>query len=416
MTTSTSEPVYVWAWLRGESTPVPAGVLERRSGSSDLSFRYGEKYMRRTNALPLYGLPFDGPTWHGATANLGMPAAIRDAAPDAWGRRVILQSVRPQSQDANELDEVIYLMRSGSNRLGALDFQASPRDYVPRVEAGTLDQLLSAAAMIEAGVHVPAHLERALLHGTAIGGARPKALLVDGGRQLLAKFSSSTDPYDVVGAEAASIYLAARAGIAVTDAALVQSLGRKVLVMDRFDRIGVDAGHDKRRMVVTGLTILRLPEQWLPVGSYPALVDALTKESSSPRGVNADVFRRVAFNIAIGNTDDHLRNHAAFWDGKSLDLTPAYDLSPVLRSGEVAAQALALDRAGNRTSSLNVLINAAPDYRLDRSTARAIALEVTTAIRDHWSDAAEFGRIAPAQQTLMWGRMFLNPGSVRGFE
>lgn len=409
MAATTSRQVFVWVWLPGSTSPIPAGVLERRGGTGDLRFRYGDQYRQRPDALPLYNLPIDGPTWHEASHNLKMPAAVRDASPDSWGRRVILQRLDPASEDTGDLDEVTYLLQSGSNRLGAIDFQTSPRDYVPRVETAPLDQLLDAAELVQQGMRLPDHLERALLYGTAIGGARPKALLNDAGRQLIAKFGTSTDTYDVVGAEAAGIYLARPLGIAVTDAQVVSSMGRKVLLLDRFDR-GPDG---TRRSVVSGLTILDLPEHWLPSGSYPDLLDTLLQQSASVTGLGESIFRRAAFNIAIGNTDDHLRNHAAFWDGTHLELTPAYDLSPVLRSGEAASQALALNRDGDRTSSLKVLINAAADYRLDRGPARDIAEEVVTTIEAQWDDAVDFAEMSEAQRELMWGRMFLNPGSVR---
>ena len=409
MATTTSKQVYVWTWLPGSTDPVPAGVLERRGGSVDLSFRYGEQYRERLNAVPLYNMPIDGPTWHEASHNLKMPAAIRDASPDSWGRRVILQRLDPASDDTEDLDEVTYLLQSGSNRLGAVDFQTSAREYEARVETAKLDQLLEAAELVQKGMKLPGYLERALLYGTAIGGARPKALLDDDGRQLIAKFSTSTDTYDVVGAEAASIYIARKLGIPVTDAQVVTSMGRKVLLLERFDR----GPEGTRRPVVSGLTILNLPEQWVPSGSYPDLLDKLLQQSASAKGLGKGIFRRAAFNIAIGNTDDHLRNHAAFWDGTHLELTPAYDLSPVFRSGETASQALALNRDGDRTSSLETLVNAAADYRLDKGTARNIAEEVTDAIATHWEDAVEFAEMTTADQDLMWGRMFLNPGSVR---
>ena len=403
--------MFVWAWLPGETEPVPAGVLERRGGSIDLSFRYGTQYQERPNALQLYNLPFDGPVWHPASHNLKMPAMIRDASPDSWGRRVILQRLDPASGDTDDLDEVTYLLQSGSNRLGALDFQTSSRDYVPREETATLDELHDAAEMVQRGTTLPEHLERALLNGTSIGGARPKASLTDQGRQFIAKFSTSTDSYDVVGAEAASVYIAGRLGIPVTEAQVVRSVGRKVLLLERFDR-GADG---TRRPVISALTMLDLPEQWVSIGSYPDLLDKLLEQSASAVSLGESIFRRAAFNIAIGNTDDHLRNHAAFWDGRHLELTPAYDLSPVLRSGDTASQALALGRSGDRTSSLETLVNVAADYRLDRATARDIAGEVTGAISTHWEEAADFAELTNAERTLMWGRMFLNAGSVRGF-
>lgn len=411
MATTTSDRVFVWAWLPGETSPVPAGVLERRGGSVELSFRYGDQYRERTGAVPLYRLPFDGPTWHEASHNLKMPAAIRDASPDSWGRRVILQRLDPASEETDDLDEATYLLQSGSNRLGAIDFQTQPREYVPRVEGATLEDLLHAAELLQRGMKLPEDLERALVYGTAIGGARPKALLDQGGRQFIAKFSTTTDTYDVVGAEAASIHIGSELGIPVTDAQVVRSTGRKVLLLERFDRYATGA----RRSVVSGLTILDLPEQWIPSGSYPDLLDALLQQSASGTGLAEEIFRRAAFNVAIGNTDDHLRNHAAFWDGRHLELTPAYDLSPVLRSGESASQALALNRRGERTSALETLVSAAADYRLERSRARDIAAEVTEGIAVHWNDAADFAELTLAERGLLWGRVFLNPGSVRGF-
>lgn len=409
MALTTSRQVFVWTWLPGATSPIPAGVLEQRGGTTDLSFRYGDQYRERPGAVSLYNLPFDGPIWHEASHNLKMPAAVRDASPDSWGRRVILQRVDPASEDTSDLDERTYLLESGSNRLGAIDFQTSAREYVPRVEDATLDNLLDAAEMVQRGTKLPEHLEKALLYGTAIGGARPKALLTDQGRQFIAKFSTSTDTYDVVGAEAASIYIARELGIPVTDTQVVNSMGRKVLLLERFDR----STNGARRSVVSGLTILDLPEQWVPTGSYPDLLDKLVQQSASARGLSDDVFRRAAFNIAIGNTDDHLRNHAAFWDGTHLQLTPAYDLSPMLRSGEEAAQALAVNRDGDRTSSLETLVSAAADYKLDRGVAREIAEEVVDTISTHWKDAADSAEITAPDRDLMWGRMFLNPGSVR---
>jgi len=409
MATTTSDSPVVWVWLSGLTEPVPAGILSRRGGASDLSFRYGEQYRERADAMALYGMPLDGPTWHPATANLGMPAAIRDASPDSWGRRVILHRIKPTSEDTAELDEVTYLMQSGSNRPGAIDFQASTRLYAPRAETATLDELLDAAELVEQGKPLSEHLERALLYGTAIGGARPKALLTENGQQLIAKFSTTTDSYDVVGAEAASIYLASQLGIPVTQARVVHSMGRKVLLLDRFDRDASGA----RRMVVSALTMLRLPETFMASGSYPELLDVLSRESRVAKGLGESIYRRAAFNIAIGNTDDHLRNHAAFWDGTHLELTPAYDLSPVLRSGETASQALSLTWANDRTSSLAVLVDAAADYKLDRPAAREIAEEVVETARRHWSAAADFAELTGPQRDLMWGRMFVNPGSVR---
>lgn len=110
-----------------------------------------------------------------------MPGCIRDAAPDAWGRRVLINTLLGISgprADTTQLDELTYLLESGSDRAGALDFQASATEYVPRQGVNaTMTELLEAAARVEQGVPLTQELAEALQHGSAIGGAGPKALM-----------------------------------------------------------------------------------------------------------------------------------------------------------------------------------------------------------------------------------------------
>ena len=205
MMASTSS-AFVWVWLSGDAQPVPAGRLQR--SPDGLVFDYGRRYLERPGAVSLAPtLPLGTETF-GPTADLGMPGALRDGAPDAWGRRVILHALtgrRGHAADAADLDELTYLMASGSNRLGAIDFQASSSEYVPRADTATLDELNAAAQTVDAGGILPENLAAALIDGTAMGGARPKALIVDDGVEFIAKFSTTADVLPVVGAEAASL-------------------------------------------------------------------------------------------------------------------------------------------------------------------------------------------------------------------
>lgn len=127
---------------------------------------------------------------------------VRDAAPDAWGRRVILNKkfgVKGNELDNLELSELTFLLESGSDRIGALDFQLSPSEYVPRSPTNaTLEELMESAQRVEKGIPLSPELDQALHHGSSIGGARPKALIEDGAIKHVAKFSSSSDVYSVV--------------------------------------------------------------------------------------------------------------------------------------------------------------------------------------------------------------------------
>src|SRR6185503_20996205 len=161
-------------------------------------------------------------------------------APDAWGRRVILNRVlgaRGAQADTDRLDELTYLLESGSDRIGALDFQTSATDYAARqMQPAGLELLMAAAERVEAGEPLPQPLDQALFHGSSIGGARPKALLEDGARSLIAKFSSQSDIYSVVKAEFMAMRLAAAAGLEVAPVRLEHTTGRDVLLVERFDR------------------------------------------------------------------------------------------------------------------------------------------------------------------------------------
>lgn len=112
---------------------------------------------------------------------LTIPGCIRDGAPDAWGRRVLLNRLlgrKGKNADVSQLDELTCLLESGSDRIGALDFQLSPVEYVPRSPVNaSLEELLRSAERVEKGIPLNADHDEALLHASSIGGARPKALI-----------------------------------------------------------------------------------------------------------------------------------------------------------------------------------------------------------------------------------------------
>ena len=406
----TSDIVYVWAWPAGSTTPVPAGVL--RPGARGLYFRYGRGWLNRPDAFALGpDLPLRDEDF-APSGDLRMPGSIRDAAPDTWGRRVISDRVLGDpNRDPNTVDPQVFLLESGSNRLGAIDFQASVDGYVARDDDASLDDLQRAADAIAAGEILPPQLAAAAQHGTTMGGARPKATISDSTGDWIAKFSTSADSYDVIHAEAMGVALARRAGIDVPQFRLVRSLGRDVLLTRRFDR----GPGGTRRAVVSGLTMLGLDDTGFSQGSYPELLDVIRTASADPARVGEDLFRRVAFNIAIRNGDDHLRNHAAFWDGEHLDLTPAYDLSPRPVSGDTDAQAIAYSRAGERASNFATLARAAADYGLTTRRARHIINTVVDTIVDEWDDAADEAELSNANRARFQGWLFLNRGTFYGY-
>ncbi|MDO8391497.1 MAG: HipA domain-containing protein [Actinomycetota bacterium] len=406
----TSEPTaaFVWVWLPGSTEPVVAGRLDDHGDTVD--FVYGRSYLARPDAVPLFLpelpledrrlVPLDG---------MRVAGCIADAGPDAWGQRVILRQrfgrAAPDA-DPGDVGLLTYLLESGSDRIGALDFQASATEYVPRTSAASLEELLLAAERLEAGEPFSPDLDQALLHGSSLGGARPKVLLAAADRRLIAKFARNSDPYPVVKAEGVAMNLARRVGLHVAGTEVIECLGRDVLLVERFDRTAVPG---ERRMLVSALTVLQLDERWGRYATYPALAEQIRMRFNDPKRTLRELFARIVFNICVGNTDDHARNHAAFWDGNQLTLTPAYDICPQTRSGGEAAQAMAIRPDGYRFSRLAGCISAAPTFLLDRREAQEIVDRQVHVIRSEWADAADDARLTIAERDALWGRQILNP-------
>lgn len=409
------DEAYVWIWPPGATQPVVTGRISRHG--ERLSFNYGQSYVDRADAIPIFEpeLPLQRGLISPA-AGLSMAGCLRDGTPDAWGRRVILNHLfgrAGRNTDIGTLDELTYMLASGSDRIGALDFQASPTEYEPRgAQAAGLEELLGAAEKIERGIPLTPELDQALLHGSSIGGARPKAMIEDADRKLIAKFSSSTDTYNVVKSEYVAMRLAAKLGLDTAPVQLAHVAGKDVLLVERFDRVRTEAGWQRRAMV-SALTLFGLDEMMARYASYADLTEIIRHRFSQPRETLRELFGRLVFNILCGNTDDHARNHAAFWDGKQLALTPAYDLCPQNRTGNEASQAM-LITGDDRMSRLTTCLEAAPNFLLDNRAAEDLITDQIERLHAAWPEVAEEAALTKIERAVLAGRAFLNPFIVEG--
>lgn len=404
------EEAYVWIWLPEETEPVVAGVISK--DGDRLIFNYGRSYLARENAIPIYDPEL--PLRAGALlpiAGLSMPSCLRDAAPDAWGRRVIVNrklGLKGDRIDVGEFDELTYMLESGSDRIGALDFQHSATDYVTRGGgAARMEELLSLADRVETGIPITPDLELALFQGSSIGGARPKAIIETGHKKYIAKFSSTNDVFNVVKAEFVAMRLAAYVGLDVAHVALQKSAGKDVLLIERFDRQTSVKGW-RRKAMVSALTLFELDEMMARYASYETLADIIRHRFVAPTETLHELYGRLVFNILCGNTDDHARNHAAFWDGRSLTLTPAYDICPQARTGREASQAM-LIAGGNRKSKLMVCLEAAHHFHLREKAAEKLIQQQLVAIHEQWSVVCEEAELNLTERNLLWRRQMLNP-------
>jgi serine/threonine-protein kinase HipA len=406
---------YVWLWPPDETQPVVAGRIGKVG--EQLVFNYGRSYLARKNAISIYEPEL--PLRSGALPllnGLSMPNCIRDAAPDAWGRRVIINrklGIRGPKIDTAELDEITYLLESGSDRTGALDFQLSATKYVARESAtAPLDALLNAADSVEKGIPLDPALDSALLHGSSIGGARPKAMIDASNRKYIAKFSSQNDLYSVVKAEYIAMRLAEKVGIAAAPVTLKRVAGRDVLLIERFDREKTIGGW-RRRAMVSALTLLELDEMMARYASYEGLATVIRHRFNAPKETLRELFARMVFNILCGNTDDHARNHAAFWNGRDLSLTPAYDICPQARTGGEATQAM-LITGNDRHSQIAVCLKAAPTFLLSADEAVTLAARQIKLIRAKWESVCDEAKLTVVDRNFFWRRQFFNPFAFEG--
>lgn len=414
MTTSkTSNEAYVWVWLPNATEPVVAGKLEMDGGN--MLFNYGKSYLKREDKIPIYEpeLPLSAgvlPLLDG----LNMPGCIRDGAPDAWGRRVIINKyvgTKADEVDTDQFDEMTYLLESGSDRIGALDFQVSPTEYVSRAAVNaSMEELMQSAQRVEDGVPLTPELDQALFHGSSIGGARPKALIEEHDKKLIAKFSASADTYSVVKAEFVAMRLAQLAGLNVADVQIERTSGKDVLLVERFDRVKVASGW-ARKPVVSALTLFGFNDMEARYASYESLAEIIRMRFDRPTETLREMFGRLVFSILCGNTDDHARNHAAFWDGEKLSLTPAYDICPQGRSGGEATQAM-LIHGNNRFSQLAVCLEAANTFLLSPQDAAAIFDHQIGVIEQNWQQVCDEADVSTIDRRLWWRRQFLNPYSL----
>jgi serine/threonine-protein kinase HipA len=211
----------------------------------------------------------------------------------------------------------------------------------------------------------------------------------------------------VVKAEFVAMRLAALAGLNVAPVSLTAAMGKDVLLIERFDRVLSDS-HWQRKALVSALTMLSLDEMMGRYASYEDLAELVRHRFTDAKATLRELYARLVFNVLCGNTDDHARNHAAFWDGKMLQLTPAYDICPQPRTGNEASQAMLITDQDN-LSRLSTCIDAAGQFLLSREEATQIAASLLGTIAAHWDAVCDEASLSPADKGYLWGRQFLNP-------
>jgi serine/threonine-protein kinase HipA len=290
------------------------------------------------------------------------------------------------------LDEFDYLVASGVHRVGALAFGPDPSGGPKRAapwgddeavgESFDLAALAEAAERVQSVERLDSGLRRILLAGSSLGGARPKVAAEHRGVPWIAKFSAKDDTYPVCRAELAGMRLAHECGLNVPNLDFATLLGRDVYLIQRFDRIGED-NRIRRLPFASGLTMLEAHEIAAHRYSYRDLAEVLRRFGSSPRHDLRELFRRMTFNILVGNDDDHLRNHAFLFDGNGWRLSPLYDVVPRPRRDSIGRLILIVGKRGHEATLANALTEA-ETFGLQRDEAAALLEDLRVRVQARW--------------------------------
>ncbi len=386
---SSKRECFVFIQLPNSLETVTCGRYERqilRNGAAVGRFVYGQSYRQRPDAVPLdpFHLPVAPTTYETAKLD-GVFGAIRDSSPDAWGRRIIERVL-----GRTDLDEIDYLLESPQERVGALAFGRSVTPPAPIRDFNRVVQLVElreAARLVEAddtNRPLPESLRR--LVDTSLGGARPKNVVEDEEGLWISKFPAKSDRWNNAVVEAAMLSLAVRCGIRAPDTRVEKLAKEDVLLLRRFDREKTQGGYFRHRML-SAITALdaddnaQVRSNW----SYLLLADEVQRWSARPADDKAELFKRVAFNALISNTDDHPRNHAFVAAGTDWRLSPAYDLTPSPQLGVQQRDLAMICGRFGRSATRQNLLSEAPRFGLSREVANEIVDRIRDVIAKHWT-------------------------------
>ncbi|MCY1036720.1 type II toxin-antitoxin system HipA family toxin [Corallococcus sp. BB11-1] len=391
MPTSDASSCYVYIQLPDSLDVVTCGRYVQQDGIGQ--FVYGRSYLENPRAveLELFELPLRPGTFR-TTRLGGIFGALRDASPDAWGRRVIERQL-----GRGDLTEVGFLLNSPEDRAGALSFGTSttppaPVHHFNRVLS--LPLLLEEARRFEEGLPPSPQIDDLVNPGSSMGGARPKNVVEDDEGLWIAKFPSRGDRWNNAVVELAMLRLAHECGLRAASGKVVNIAGQDVLLVQRFDRKRTEQGYLRHRMV-SALTVLRADENprvgpnerktW----SYLLLADELKRWVRDPGEDLRELFRRMVFNALISNIDDHPRNHALIAPGAHWSLSPAYDLTPAPQASTERDLAMEVGSAQHRRANRRNLLSECARFRVPKEEATRLIDTMKHQVSIRWRDVVK---------------------------
>ena len=408
--------LYVYAdfdWLKGVELVGELGYESLR-GSDSYSFKFADSWIKKYNAITLSEDLNNYPGIQYTRPNKDIFGCFADALPDRWGRTLLLRREQILAQEENRavrrLSSFDFLTGIDDySRMGGFRFKETTdgvfinADNSLRIPPLTdLRELIAASKEIEKSEEVNALPEKRWIAqlvqpGSSLGGARPKANVVDADRSIyVAKFPSLKDDYDVGLWEHFCHLLAKEDGLSAAETRVLAINDKHhTLLSRRFDR----TNEGKRIHFASAMTLLGLNDgdNATTGHGYIDIVDFIISGCTDVDVNLRELFRRVAFNICVGNSDDHFRNHGFLLTAKGWTLSPAYDMNPSLNDH----QSLLINSKTNE-SDLSILLNSCEEYMLTDEVAKGIIDDVVAAVKD-WQTLANKLGVAKREMSLFEG-------------
>jgi serine/threonine-protein kinase HipA len=373
--------------------------FENLRGSENYGFQYSKEWLKNHSDI-LFGDDINNyPGMQYTQPGKDIFGCFSDALPDRWGRMLLnrreqilaLEEKRP-IRKLSSFDHLSGI--DDFSRIGGFRFKTDPnQDFINQHSSLQIPPLTSLRALMQATLEIEHSEEKNELPdkkwinqlvqpGSSLGGARPKASIVDENKKLyIAKFPSSNDDYDVGLWEHFSHLLAQKAGINVATSRVIPGLEKyHTFLSERFDR----TKEGKRIHFASAMTMLGRTDgdNYANGYGYLDIVDFILKGCTNVEDNLRELYRRVAFNICVGNTDDHFRNHGFLLIAKGWTLSPAYDINPSLND----YQSLLISATSNE-SNLNILLESCEEYMLDKQLCSDIIQQVVSVVKS-WKTLA----------------------------
>ena len=405
------QDIYIYAHWKGLEEPQLIGVLSAlyAKGKKAFSFEYDKEWLKSKDQMLLdpdiqfYG----GAQYPNNKENFGV---FLDSMPDTWGKTLMKRREAQRAKEANETPNTLYeidflLGVYDESRMGALRFKTDKEgpfldnsEHSPTPPWSSIRELQEAARNLENGdanEEIKKWIAILMAPGSSLGGARPKANILDENGELwIAKFPAKNDTIDKAAWEVLAYQLALKAGVEMAPSRIDKIMGPyNTFFTKRFDRDQGERIHFASAMTITGNTEDSIRNN---APSYLELAEFIQNHGARVNENLEQLWRRIVFNIAISNTDDHLRNHGFILTDQGWILSPAYDINPSIDKDGLA---LNIDLENNALD-LDLAVSVGMYFRLDDNQMKKIIHEVLTAIAS-WKEVANTLGIPRSEQELM---------------